>query len=86
MGLGVEVAPCRPALRPGAPRHGVYMDPAHLGEVDHQPAITDRVTGDIVPAALHRHQEVVLPREAHRRNHVGVPVLNVGSGGAGVAK
>ena len=47
----------------------------HQRQVDHQPVVADRVAGDVVAAAAHGEQEVVVGRESDG-------VLNVGRAGA----
>ena len=49
----VEVSPGRAALCARDPRVGVDLDPSHVGEVDHEPALTDAVSGWVVPASAH---------------------------------
>jgi hypothetical protein len=50
---------------------GIDPDALHRGEVDHQPAVCDGVASDVVPAAAHSNQEVVLPGEIDRVDDVG---------------
>ena len=42
------------ALRAHGPLSGVDVDPAHRGEVDHQAALGDGLTGNVVPSATDR--------------------------------
>jgi hypothetical protein len=54
--LAVELAPEHAGLGPGSARRPVDPDPLHWREVDHEPAVTDRVTSDAVAAGAHSHQ------------------------------
>jgi hypothetical protein len=45
-------------------------DAVHAREVDHQAAVGHGAAGDVVAAALDRHERAGLPREAHRRRDV----------------
>ena len=67
LGGAVELAPEEPAGRPRGARRRIDPDRLHQREVDHQPAVADGVTGDGVPAAAHRDEQVALPREADGR-------------------
>ena len=49
----VEVSPGRAALCSRDPRVGVDLDPSHVGEVDHEPALTNAVSGWVVTASAH---------------------------------
>ena len=51
MGLAVQLLPRRAPLRPRRPAGGIDMDPSHSRHVDHQPALRDCATRDVVPAA-----------------------------------
>src|SRR5262249_17306482 len=52
-------------------RRGINPDLAQAGEVDDDAAVTDGPSGDVVAAATDRQEQVVLPREIHRVDHVG---------------
>lgn len=63
LGRRVEVEPRRAAAGAGDPCVAVHFHRAHQGEVDHEPAVTDAVSGGIVPASAHGHLELVRPCE-----------------------
>ena len=56
-----------PGLHAGAPGDGIDAHAAHGRQVDHEPAVADRLAGEAVATAANRDQQVVGPREAHRR-------------------
>ncbi len=88
---GDQPARRREAERPGSPgrrrpsvappstvarwRSGSTGHAAHRREVEHDPALADRMAGDVVAAAADRDREAVLTGERRRaRDHVGDPV------------
>ena len=50
---------------------GIDSDALHRREVDHQPAVAERVPADAVATGADRDQQIALAREAHRRDHIG---------------
>ena len=64
LGGAVELAPEEPAGGAGGPRGRIDPDRFHQREVDHHPAVADRVTGDGVPATADRDQHVPFARKA----------------------
>ena len=71
MGLPVDVAKGGAALHPHGGGLGVDDHAAHVGEVDDEPVVAERPAGDVVAAAAHRDQQVVVAGEAHGADHVG---------------
>jgi hypothetical protein len=67
----VEIEPGRAALGAGGPRIAVDVDPAHQREIDHEPAVTDAVSGGVVPASAHGHFQRLAPREVEGGRHIG---------------
>src|SRR5262249_22783629 len=54
-------------------RHALFrvnMYRPHRRQVDQEPAIADRVAGDVVTAAAHRHNQGVVARKAHGTNQI----------------
>jgi hypothetical protein len=53
---------------------GVGIDPYsfHTGEVEHDPAVTHRVTRHAVAAAPDRHHQVVFPSKGDAAGHIGL--------------
>ena len=70
-GFAVEIAPGGASLGECGFAFGIDDHGPHLGEVDHHPAVVDRVAGHVVAAAAYREQEILLPRNVHRGHHVG---------------
>ncbi len=62
LGLAVEVAERAAGLGARGPRRGVDRHAAHEREVDHQAAVADGEAGDVVAAAAHRDQELMVAR------------------------
>ena len=60
----IELAQCRPALDPRASARRVDLDRLHRREIDHQPAIAERVAGDVMSAAANGEDQIVPPGEA----------------------
>lgn len=60
----------------GARRAALGIDPYafHPRQVDHQAAVADRATGDIVAAAAHRHQKLVRTGEVDAIDDIGNPM------------
>ena len=48
----------------------VDMHGPHRRQVDQEPAIADRVAGDVVTAAAHCYEQAVVARKAHGTNHI----------------
>ena len=69
--LAVELAPEHAGLGARGARRRIDSDSLHRREVDHEPAVTERVAADAVAAGAHRHLEIALAREANRRDDVG---------------
>ena len=67
----VEVAPRAPALGADRALLGVHADPLHVRQVDHDPAVADRVAGHVVAPAPDRDRQPLLAGEVHRSDHVG---------------
>ena len=51
---------------------GVDPDPLHGGEVEHDPAVTHRVSRDAVAAAPDRNHQVVFPSKGDAAGHIGL--------------
>src|SRR5215472_15267654 len=66
----VELAPQNAARGPGGAGRRVNADRLHQGEVDHDPAVADGVTGHRVPAAADGDKEVALAREPDGGRHI----------------
>ena len=71
LGLAIEIPPRRPAFGPDRAADGIDPDPPHRRQVDHQPSVTGPEPGDVVPAAAHRQQQVVVGGEPDARDDVG---------------
>jgi hypothetical protein len=69
----VELEPSRATVGVGNARVGVYSNGAHPGEVDHEPAVEDAVSGRIVSASTHRDLERKSSCELERRRDVVRP-------------
>ena len=69
--LAVEVAEQRPGADECAARQRIHAHAAHGREVDHQPAVADRLAGEAVAAAAHGDEQVVGAGEVHRARDVG---------------
>src|SRR5262249_17817050 len=66
----VEVAEDGPALDAGSRPHGIDTNASHWSQIGHETAIAYRLASDVVPAAAHRDQKIVLPRDPHRVDDV----------------
>jgi hypothetical protein len=66
--LGGELSGGQPVLRPGGPLGGVDLQRLQVGQVDHDPTVTDAVTGTAVAAAAHGQLQPALGGE---RDHLG---------------
>jgi len=71
--LAIEIAPQSTALPPRNARVWIEFDPAHPGEIDHEPVVAARVTGHGVAAAANRREQVVLTCEPDGVDDVGRP-------------
>ena len=71
LGLAIEIAPGRPALGADGAAHGIDPDPPHRRQVDHQPAVAGPEPGDVVAAAAHRQQQIVVGGEPDAGDDVG---------------
>ena len=69
--LVVDVAPQSTALHPGGATGGVDPHGPHRREVDDDPAVAHRGAGHVVAPAPDGDLQVVVAREAHRRDHIG---------------
>ena len=71
LGLAVELAPEHAGF--GARRPGLWVDADafHRREVDHEPAVTERVAADAVATGAHRDKQITLAGEADRGDDVG---------------
>ena len=70
LGGPVEVAEQAAGVGDGGPCARVDPHRAHRREVEHHAAVADRVPGDVVPAAAHRHHEVALAGEGEAAHDV----------------
>ena len=73
LGLVVEIAPGSAALGHRQPAHGVDLDGAHSGQVEHQTVVAGGETRDAVPAAPHGDRQALAARELNGPDHVGDP-------------
>ena len=73
MGLAIELAEEHPRLHAHAACARVDVDALHAREIDHEAAVAQRAPADVVAAAAHRDEEVVLAGEPHRGDHVRQP-------------
>jgi hypothetical protein len=71
--LVVDVAPQSPTLHPGRATGGVDPHGPHRREVDDDPVVAHRGAGHVVAPAPYGDLQVVVAREAHRRDHIGHP-------------
>ena len=69
--LVVDVAPQSTTLHPGRATGGVDRHGPHRREVDDDPVVAHRGTCHVVAPAPYGDLQVVVAREAHRRDHVG---------------
>jgi hypothetical protein len=70
LGRAVEVAKRAAPLGARRAPPGVDLDGPHLGQVDDQAAVAERVTGHAVPAPAHGDQQLVVAGEVDRGDHV----------------
>ena len=73
LALAIEVLVEAAPFETNGARERVDARSGHRREVDHDAVVTQGVAGDGVTAAAHRDEQIVLPRESHRRDHVGDP-------------
>src|SRR5262249_39523856 len=66
----VDLGPGAAPLDPDRPPLRIDPDLAHVRQVDDDAAVADRQPGDVMAAAPDRYEQVVLPREADRVDHV----------------
>ncbi len=71
LGFAIEVGQGRPAPDSGGPRVGIDLHRFHRRQVDHEPALADGIARDVVAAAAHGQEQIVVPRKAHRQRDVG---------------
>jgi hypothetical protein len=62
----IERAPQQARFGARRPPGRVHPNPLHRRQIDHQAAVTHGVSGDVVPAATDRHQQIVRPGELDR--------------------
>ena len=67
---GVELAERDAAAGSGRARGGIDLDRLQLAEIEHEPAVGERVAGDAVAASAHRDGEPLLARETDRDRDV----------------
>src|SRR5262249_911690 len=72
LGLVINVAPCGAAFGPHDAARSIDAHAAAQAHIDHQAAIAERVTGDVVTAAPDRQRQAVLAREVYAGNDVGI--------------
>ena len=73
LGLMVECAPLGPSLGPDSPLCRVDTNSGHFGKVDHQPIVAHAVAGEVVTAASHGNQDIVVAGEIDRIDNVRRP-------------
>ena len=73
LGLAVQLGPGEPGLGARHPPRRVDLHSLHRPQVNHQPALAHRVTGEAVPAPVHRDQQAPRASVIHRSDHVGHP-------------
>jgi hypothetical protein len=56
----------------GPPRR-IDIDTVHARQIDHQTAVAHRLTGDVVTAATHGDQQILLTAEVNRSYDIGNP-------------
>jgi len=71
LGRFIEIGESRAGLDVSPAFRRVHLNLSHIGEIDRQAAVGERVAGDVVPGAAHRDFEPVSPRKLDRRRHVG---------------
>jgi hypothetical protein len=69
--LAVELAPEHSRLRAGNSAVRIDPDALHQRQIDHEPAVTERVAADAVAAGAHRDKQIVLAGEVERGDDVG---------------
>jgi hypothetical protein len=69
--LVVDVAPESTTLHPGRATRGIDPHGPHRREVDDEAVVADRGARHVVAAAPDGDLQVVVTREAHRRDHIG---------------
>ena len=68
--LFVELAERDAGLNPRGLLLRVDADGAHRRQVDKEPALANRVAGNVVATAAHRHEQTVVAGKTHRPHHV----------------
>jgi hypothetical protein len=69
--LVVDISPQGTTLDEGRALDRIDGDGAHRRQVDHDPAVAHRGTGDVVTAAANGDLEIAVTGEAHRCGHIG---------------
>src|SRR4029077_2312506 len=69
--LAVELAPEHAGPSAGGTRRRIDSSSLHRREVDHEPAVTERVAADAVATGAHANQEITLACEVDRGDDVG---------------
>ena len=69
--LPVEIRQRRAGLDAGGPREPDRRGPTSSAKDRSEPAVADRVAGDVVAAAAHRDEKLLVPRELDRLDDVG---------------
>jgi hypothetical protein len=69
--LAVELAPEHAGLGARGERRRIDSDSLHRREVDHEPAVAERVAADAVATGAHANQQITLAGEADRGDDVG---------------
>ena len=69
--LAVELTPQHARLGARRPRCRVDADAPHRRQVDHEPAVAERMPANPVATGAHRDEQIALARVANGRDHVG---------------
>ena len=68
----IKLFPRHPGLRRSDSFGRIDVDPFHWREVNHEPCVTDRTSGDIVTAAAHTDKEIPFTGQADRGPNIAV--------------
>jgi hypothetical protein len=68
--LAIELSEDDAGLYPCGARFGVHANDVHLRQIDQQSPVAGRMTGEAVPSAANRDQQLVVASEGERTAHV----------------
>lgn len=68
----IEFAPGKTGLSPRRVFACVHLHAFHGRKVNHHAAVTGAESGDVMAAAAHRDEQIVIAREIDRMDHIGL--------------